>query len=225
MPATPGGVAVVACTAGEGLATLFRTAGAVVVFHGPGMRVSAGQVLDAIRGAGARCVLVLPNDADTLLAAEAAAAAAAGAGIEVHVLRSRSAVQGIAALAVFEPGASAQNNLVAMSGAAAATRYGAVTVASKEAQTSVGWCHPGDVLGVVGSDVVAIGHDLAVVGADVAARLLAGGGELLTVISGAGAAPELSSAVATSAREGGRDVEVSFIDGGQPTYALLIGVE
>jgi len=225
MPATPGGVAVVACTAGEGLATLFHTAGAVVVFHKPGMRVSAGQVLDAIRAAGARCVLVLPNDADTLLAAEAAAAAAAGAGIEVHVVRSRSAVQGIAALAVFEPAASAQNNLVAMSGAAAATRYGAVTVASKEAQTSAGWCHPGDVLGVVGGDVVAIGHDLAVVGADVAARLLVGGGELLTVISGAGAAPELSSAVAASAREGGRDVEVSFIDGGQPTYALLLGVE
>ena len=225
MPATPGGVAVVACTGGEGLATLFHTAGAVVVFHGPGKRVSAGQVLDAIRLAGARCVLVLPNDADTLLAAEAAAAAAAGAGIEVHVVRSRSAVQGIAALAVFEPAASAQNNLVAMSGAAAATRYGAVTVASKEAQTSAGWCHPGDVLGVVGGDVVAIGHDLAVVGADVAARLLAGGGELLTVISGAGAAPELSSTVATSAREGGRDVEVSFVDGGQPTYALLLGVE
>ena len=170
-------------------------------------------------------MFVLPNDADTLLAAEVAASAAAGAGVEVHVVRSRSAVQGIAALAVFEPAASAQNNLVAMSGAAAATRYGAVTVASKEAQTSAGWCHPGDVLGVVGGDVVAIGHDLAVVGADVVARLLAGGGELLTVISGAGAPPELSSEVAASAREGGRDVEVSFIDGGQPTYALLLGVE
>jgi len=225
MPPTPGGVAVVACAAGEGLASVFHAAGAVVVFHGPGSRVSAGQVLEAIRSAGSRCVLVLPNDTDTLLAAEVAASAAADAGIEVHVVRSRSAVQGIAALAVFEPAASAQNNLVAMSGAAAATRYGAVTVASKEAQTSAGWCHPGDVLGVVEGDVVAIGQDLAVVGADVVARLLAGGGELLTVVSGAGAGPEVSSAVAASAREGGRDVEVSIIDGGQPTYALLLGVE
>ena len=225
MPSTPGSVAVVACAAGEGLATLFHTAGAVAVFHGPGLRASAGQVLDAIRSAGSRCVLVLPNDADTLLAAEVAASVAADAGIEVHVVRSRSAVQGIAALAVFEPAASVQNNLVAMSGAAAATRYGAITVASKEAHTSAGWCHPGDVLGVVDGDVVAIGQDLAVVGADVVARMLAGGGELLTLISGAGAAPELSSAVAASAREGGRDVEVSIIDGGQPTYALLLGVE
>ena len=101
------------------------------------------------------------HDTPQAAAKTATASAAAEAGIEVHVVRSRSAVQGIAALAVFEPAASAQNNLVAMSGAAAATRYGAVTVASKEAQTSAGWCHPGDVLGVVGDDVVAIGHDLA----------------------------------------------------------------
>ncbi|MHB1475479.1 MAG: DAK2 domain-containing protein, partial [Dermatophilaceae bacterium] len=172
-----------------------------------------------------RSVLVLPNDTDTLLAAEVAASAAADAGIEVHVVRSRSAVQGIAALAVFEPTTSARDNMVAMSGAAAATRYGAVTVASKEAQTSAGWCRPGDVLGVVDGDVVAIGEDLGVVGADVVVRLLASGGELLTVISGVGAGPELSAAVAATARECGRDVAVSIIDGGQATYVLLLGVE
>ena len=225
MPSTPGAVAVVACAAGEGLAQLFRAAGAVVVFHGPALRVSAGQVLDAIRSAGPRCVIVLPDDTDTQLAAEVAASAAGDEGTEVHVVRSGSAVQGIAALAVFERTASAQDNLVAMGDAASATRHGAVTVASKEAQTSAGWCHPGDVLGVVDGDVVTIGKDLAVVGADVVARLLASGGELLTVVRGAGAEPELATEVAASAREGGRDVEVSIIDGGQATYALLLGVE
>ena len=46
---------------------------------------------------------MLPNDSDTQLAAEAAARAAADEGIEVHVVRSRAAVQGVAALAVFDP--------------------------------------------------------------------------------------------------------------------------
>ncbi|MBE3075090.1 MAG: DAK2 domain-containing protein [Actinobacteria bacterium] len=223
--ATQGLVAVVACAAGEGLADVFSTAGAVAVFNGPGRRASAGQLLDAIRSAGSRCVLVLPNETDTQLAAEAAASAAADAGLEVHVVRSRSAVQGIAALAVFEPTASGRDNLVAMSGASAATRHGAVTVASKESLTSAGLCHPGDVLGVVDGDVVVIGKDLAVVGADVVARLLAGGGELLTVVNGAGGGPELSAVVAQSARARGRDVEVSIIEGGQTMYPLLLGVE
>jgi len=220
-----GPVAVVACAAGEGLAAVFSAAGAVSVFNGPGRRASAGQLLDAIRSAGSRCVIVLPNESDTQLAAEAAASAAADSGLEVHVVRSLSAVQGIAALAVFEPTASGRDNLVAMSGAAAATRHGAVTVASKESLTSAGWCHRGDVLGAVDGDVVVVGKDLAMVGADVVARLLAGGGELLTVVNGAGSGPEVSAVVAQSARAGHGDVEVSIIDGGQATYPLLLGVE
>jgi DAK2 domain fusion protein YloV len=220
-----GPVAVVACAAGEGLAEVFRTAGAASVFNGPHRRASAGQLLDAIRTAGSRCVIVLPNEPDTQLAAEAAASAAAEEGLEVHVVRTRSAVQGIAALAVFEPTASARDNVIAMSGASAATRQGAVTVAGKESLTSAGWCHPGDVLGAVEGDVVVVGEDLAEVGADVVARLLAGGGELLTVISGAGAGPEVSAGVARAARAGHGDLEVSIIDGGQATYPLLLGVE
>jgi len=220
-----GSVAVVACAAGEGLAEVFTAAGALPVFNGPGRRASAGQLLDAIRSSGSQCVIILPNEKDTLLAAEAAASAAAEGGLEVHVVRSQSAVQGIAALAVFEPTASGRDNLTAMSGASVATRQGAVTVASKESLTSAGWCHPGDVLGAVEGDVVVVGHDLAVVGADVVGRLLAGGGELLTVISGVGGGPEVSADVAQSARAGRSDLEVSIIDGGQATYPLLLGVE
>jgi dihydroxyacetone kinase-like predicted kinase len=218
-------VAVVACAAGEGLATVFGEAGAVSVFNGPGRRASAGQLLDAIRTAGSRCVIVLPNESDTLLAADAAASAAGDDGLEVYVVRSRSPVQGIAALAVFEPNASVGDNLSAMSSAAAATRHGAVTTASKQALTGAGWCQPGDVLGTVAGDVVVVGKDLAVVGSDVVARLLVDGGELLTVITGAGGGPELSALVQRSAHETRADIEVSVIDGGQATYPLLLGVE
>jgi len=220
-----GPVAVVACAAGEGLAEVFNAAGAVSVFNGPGCRASAGQLLDAIRSAGSQCVIVLPNEPDTLVSAEAAAAAAADAGLEVHVLPSRSAVQGIAALAVFEPTASGRDNVIAMSGAAGATRYGAVTVAAKESLTRAGWCHPGDVLGVVNGEVAVVGSDLREVGADVATLLLADGGELLTVVHGVGGGPEISAVVAASARESHPGVEVSIIDGGQATYPLLLGVE
>jgi len=219
-----GSVAVVACAAGEGLAEVFGAAGAVVVSSRPGLRASAGQLLDAIRSTGSRCVLVLTNDRDTELAADAAASAAGDAGLEVYIVPSRSAVQGIAAVAVFDATASARDNLLAMSGAASATRYGAVTVAGKKALTAVGWCHPDDILGVVDGDVVAVGSDLAVVGSEVVARLLAGGGELVTIINGAGGGPELTAAVAASALEG-HDVEVCIIEGGQASYPLLLGVE
>jgi DAK2 domain fusion protein YloV len=224
--ATPAAtVAVVACAAGPGLAELFEEAGALVVLSGPGRRASAGQLLDAARAAHALDVLVLPNDGDTVMAAEAAASAAEQEGISLHVVRSRTAVQGLAALAVFDASASASRNAAQMAHAAAATRHGAVAVASKQALTSAGPCEPGDVLGAVAGDVVIVGSDLEAVAIEVVARLLSSGGEIVTVIGGADAPGGLAEALGERIGRGHRDVEVSVIDGGQPHYPLLLGVE
>lgn len=222
-PATT--VAVVACAAGPGLAEVFEEAGAVVVSSGPGRRASAGQLLDAARAAHALDVVVLPNDGDTLMAAEAAASAAEQEGISLHVVRSRTAVQGLAALAVFDATASASRNTAQMSHAAAATRHGAVAVASKQALTSAGPCEAGDVLGAVAGDVVIVGSDLEEVAIEVVARLLSSGGEIVTVIGGADAPEGLADALGERIQRGHRDVEVSVLDGGQPHYPLLLGVE
>jgi DAK2 domain fusion protein YloV len=219
------GVAVVACAAGPGLAEVLEQAGAHVVSSGPGKRASAGQLLDAARAAHALEVVVLPNDGDTVMAAEAAASAAEQEGITLHVVRSRTAVQGLAALAVFDPRASGSRNASQMSHAAAATRHGAVAVASKQALTSAGPCEPGDVLGAVAGDVVIVGADLEDVAVDVVARLLSSGGEIVTVIGGADAPPGLAESVGARIERGHRDVEVSLIEGGQPHYPLLLGVE
>jgi uncharacterized protein len=218
-------VAVVACAAGPGLAEVFRAAGAQVVASGPGRRAAAGQLLEAARGAHAAEVVLLPNDADTMMAAEAAADAAAQEGLTLHVVHSRTAVQGLAAMAVFDPAVSAARNGAAMSSAAAATRHGAVAVASKDALTSAGPCEAGDVLGGAGGDVILVGHDVREVALGVVDRLLSGGGELVTVVTGAEAEEGLGEALAEQVREAHRGVEVSVIAGGQPHYPVLLGVE
>jgi dihydroxyacetone kinase-like predicted kinase len=222
------GSAIVACAAGDGLAALFGEAGAAVVPSGPGRRASTGALIDAIRAqhaTGAAGVVVLPNDGDTLLAAAAAARAVADDGIDAQVVHARTAVQGLAALAVFEPEAAPSSNVLAMQSASSATRHGAVTVANRAALTSAGPCEPGDVLGVVDGDIAVIGHDDVEVGREVLRRLLASGGELVTLVVGADARDGLGVALAAEARGLQRGVEVSQIDGGQPVYSVLIGVE
>jgi fatty acid kinase len=221
----PADVAVVACAAGPGLATVVEAAGGHPVMSGPGRRAPAGQILEAIRSAHALRVIVLPNDTDTMMAAEAAAAAAEQEGIEVRVVASRTAVQGLAALAVFDPGADLERNVVELTAAAAATRQGAVTVATTEALTSGGWCQPGDVLGVVNGDIVIVGSDLLDVAADVLWRLLSSGGELVTVVTGVDAPPGLAQGLESGLRQVRRDVDVNVVYGGQPHYLLLLGVE
>ncbi|KRC89457.1 DAK2 domain fusion protein YloV [Terrabacter sp. Root85] len=222
------GAAIVACAAGVGLEGLFEDAGAVVVRSGPGRRASTGGLIDAIRqqhARGASGVVVLPNDGDTLLAAAAAVRAVADDGIEAHLVHVRTAVQGIAALAVFEPTAAASANVLAMQAAASATRHGAVTVANRAALTSGGPCEAGDVLGVVDGDVVIVGSDQLDVSRQVVQRLLASGGELLTVVAGVDAPDGLLEAVTAEARVAHHGIEVSLLDGGQAVYPVLLGVE
>lgn len=217
--------AVVACAAGEGLAAVFRDAGAAVVMSGPRRQPSAGRLLEAARATGARSVLLLPNDGDTVLAAAATARIAAQEGLDVRVVPTETAVQGIAALAVFDSSRDLGANALAMSSAATATRHAAVTVATKEEQTSAGWCHVGDAIGIIDGDVAVIGTDLAVVGGEVVDLLLAGGGELLTVVSGDDAPPGLGESLAASVRIRRRDLEVTQLYGGQGGYPLVLGVE
>ena len=132
-----------------GSGTLFVQAGATVVPGGPGRRPSTGQILEAIRGAGAAEVIVLPNDRDSIAAAEAAARTARGDGdIRVAVIPTDAQVQGLAALAVHEPGRTFEQDILEMTAAARHARSGAVTVAARQAMTTAGPCEPGDVLGV-----------------------------------------------------------------------------
>jgi dihydroxyacetone kinase-like predicted kinase len=91
--------------------------------------------------------------------------------------------------------------------------------------TSAGRCRAGDVLGHVDGDVAIIGSRLAEVAGQVVDLLLGGGGELVTLVSGAAAAPELVREVAAGVRARRPDVDVTTYDGGQPSAYLLVGVE
>ncbi len=221
-------VALVACAAGPGLAEVFAQAGAQVVTGGPGRRPSTAQILEAITATGAGAVVVLPNDGDTLAVAEAAAGSARARGLRVSVLPTRAQVQGLAAAAVHEEHRGVDDDVVRMSAAAGATRDGAVTVAVREAITTGGVCRPGDLLGIVQGDIVLVGREAQEVGVAVLERLLSGGGELVTLVTGEGSdgpSGALAQALAGHVRRAHPGVEVSVLDGGQPRYLLLIGVE
>ncbi len=219
------GRGVVAVAAGPGLAALFAEAGAVVVRGGPGDRPSTGALLEAVTGCGASEVVLLPNDPDTVRAAEVAARTAeADAGIRVVVIPTQAQVQGLAALAVHEPGRAFDQDVLEMTATARHARHGAVTVAAKHAMTMAGPCEPGDVLGAIEGDFAVVGDDLVTVATEVLHRLLAGGGELVTLVGGAGSDALASQAEAWLDREH-PTVDVVVYDGGQERYPLLLSVE
>jgi dihydroxyacetone kinase-like predicted kinase len=157
--------------------------------------------------------------------AEAAAAAAEeGGDVRVVVVPTRAQVQGIAAIAVHEPGRSFDSDVVHMTSAARGTRHGAVTIAARQAMTPAGPCEPGDVLGVVQGDFAVVGADLLAVATDVLDRLLGGGGELVTLVKGEDA-DDLAERCQEWVEAHHPGVDVLLYDGGQARYPLLVAVE
>ena len=211
--------AVVAVAPGPGLAALFLASGAAVVDGGP----STAEVIEAVHASGAREVLVLPNDDDVLAVARVAAQACDSGLLHVVVVPTRSVVQGLAALAVADAALPLQEAAEAMREAADATRWAEVTIAVRDATTAAGPCRAGDALGLLQGVVVEVGPDLPRVAAALLDRLLAPGAELVTVLTGAGAAAGLGERLAERARAAGAEAHV--YDGGQPHYPLLLGAE
>ncbi|SHM31181.1 DAK2 domain-containing protein [Cryptosporangium aurantiacum] len=216
--------AVVAVVPGAGLAQVFAAAGAETVEVAPGTSPTVDALLAAVERSGATEIVLLPNDSAHAAVAEAASAAA-GADRTISVLHTRSPVQGIAALAVADRERPFRDAVVSMAEAAAATRWAEVAVAEEAAFTVVGPCRAGDVLGLVDGDVVAIGTDTLAVTRDLVDRLLNAGGELVTLVLGADAAPALGDALAGHLRARWPFCETHVFDGGQPRAVVLLGVE
>ncbi len=219
------GRAVVAVAAGPGLAALFAQAGARVIESGA-LRPSAGMILDAITGCAAAEVVVLPNDKDSVRAAEIAARTAEeDHGVRVAVIPTQAQVQGLAALAVHEPGRTFDQDVLEMTATARHARHGAVTVAARQAMTMAGPCQVGDVLGVIAGDFAIIGDDAFATACAVLDRLLGGGGELVTLVSGVDDEDDLASRCASYLEAHHPHVDAMVYDGGQERYPLLICVE
>lgn len=217
--------AVLSVVSGAGLAELCEQAGAVVLHAEPGRPPASAELTAAVRRAAAREVVLLLNDPELRAAAGAAADQLREEGVRIAVLPTRSPVQGLAALAVHEAGRRFDEDVVAMTSAAGATRYAELAVAEGESWTMAGVCQAGDVLGLIDGDVAVIGAGLAEVGTSVLDRMLGGGGELVTLILGEGAPEGLAEQLAAHARHSRPEVDAVVFHGGQESAPLLIGVE
>jgi len=224
--ATLEGTAVVAVAPGEGLADVFRAEGVRVVEGGVTQNPSTEEILDEIHASRAARVIVLPNASAIGAVADIAAEEARERGIKVSVIHTKSPVQGLAAIAVHDESRRFGDDVIAMAEAAAHTRFAEVTVAVRESITIIGRCQAGDVLGLIDGEVVEIGSDVTEVGKYIIGRLVAAGGELVTVLAGSdvGSADAAAAVVEWLAAKHPM-VDVSSLYGGQPHYPLLIGVE
>lgn len=219
------GRGVVAVSHGPGIKATLESEGVTVVEAVPGRRSSTQELLDGIKHANSKQVILLPSDKDTTGVAEAASSHARQEGVRVAVIPTRSIVQTLAALAVHDPSANFDDDVASMGRASGATRYGAVTIASRDSQTDAGPVKSGDALGLVDGDIVAVEETLDQVADKVIEHMVRTSSEIVTLVRGADVQPELVERISAKAEELNSMIEIEDFEGGQPLWPLIIGVE
>jgi DAK2 domain fusion protein YloV len=216
-------LAVVAVTAGEGLAAIFRDFGvAAVVQGGQSANPSTGELLEAVRAVQAREVLLLPNNPNVVLAARQVAQMS---DRPVSVVPTRNAAEGFAALLALDPGMDATANVGPMTEAGRAIQSLVVTEAVRDAKIGGRKVKRGQTIALDPDDgLVAVDGDREKCVLTAVAALTPGF-ELVTLFYGDGA--DLAEAEAMARRIGtvasGAEIEVRH--GGQPFYRYLISAE
>ena len=205
----------VAVASGAGMRVLFEGLGVHVVDGGATMNPSTAELLAGLHGVETEEIVVLPNSANVILAAEQAAALSEK---QVRVVRSTSPQAGLAAAVALNPDRDAEENAATLEEAIGRVRTGAVAPAARKDTRSR--FQEGDAVGFVGDEVVAWGDAETALRA-VLAALGDGDTELLTCLAGEGA-PLDEQGVQALAPDG---VELEWRVGGQQGYWWLLAAE
>ena len=145
--------AALAVVSGEGLAEMFRELGVHTIDGGPTLNPSTYDLLAAIHEVPAEEVVVLPNSANVIMAAEHAAQLS---DKQVLVAPTTSQQAGLAAAVALAPDRSVEENAQALSEALARVRTGAVAPAARD--DAQGRFTRGEAVGFVEDEVLAWGE-------------------------------------------------------------------
>jgi DAK2 domain fusion protein YloV len=219
LPTLETGIVVVA--PGEGNRRLFESLRATrVIEGGQTMNPSTQEIVAAVDATPATEVIVLPNNSNVILTAEQASRLT---NKPLRVVPTRSVQAGLAAMIAYDPEAAAGANETAMVRALEGVATGEVTIASRDVTLDGIDVRKGAWLGLADGAAVASGESFAVVANAVAEKLLDGGREILTLLTGAEEQPVDTLVDEIGARH--PEIEIEVHAGGQPHYPLLLSAE
>ena len=212
-----------AVCAGDGLAATFRDLGVDrIVSGGQTMNPSTQAILQEVNRTPSEVVFVLPNNKNIIMAAEQTAGLTEK---KVVVVPSKTVPQGVSAMLVFDPDASEEDNLSAMTDAMAGVTTMQITYAARDSDIDGHNIHAGEYLALWGSSLFGSSADLKGLLRSMAEKVHEEGHEFVTVYAGADLPAGQAEEAAALFREVCPECEVTLIDGGQPVYYYLISAE
>ena len=213
----------IAVAAGEGIDKMFRDLRVdEVIGGGQTMNPSTEDFVQAINRLSCDHVLIMPNNSNIILAAQQAAAVLEDR--DIQVLPTKTIPQGLSACIMFNPEADLEANLEEMNEAIANVKSGEVTYAIKDTVIDGLQIREGEYMGIEGKKIVTCVPDVLDAAKNLLETMLDEDSEVVTLIYGEGADKEMAGKLEDFITEKS-DAEVEVVDGKQPVYSFIIGVE
>ncbi len=219
----PGEIAIVTVSPGPGISRIFASLGvAAIVEGGQTMNPSTQELLAAFENLPTDKVIILPNNKNIILAAQAAKEVTVK---EVHVVPSRTVPQGLAAMLMHNPEGEVEKIAAKMERSLADVRTGEITTATRTVEIDGVNVETGQVIALLDGKLVLAAKSVEEACLSLLEKAEVDDYELITMFVGADYARSEANRIADTIQEKYPDQEVEMQDGGQPHYQLIIAIE
>ena len=215
--------AMISISMGAGLSKVLTSMGVdYIVEGGQTMNPSTEDIMKAIKEVNAKNIFIFPNNKNIQLAAKQAAELAEE---NVFVVESKTAPQGLAAVMVYNPQASAEENFANMQEVLSTVSTLEVTHAVRDTNIEGVEIKKDEFMGIRDGKIVVSNLSLNAVLEELLEKSLDEDSEIVTLYLGEESTEEYTDFLEQLIEEKYPDVEVELIESGQPVYPYIIGVE
>ncbi len=222
-PLQPGQIAVVAVSPGTGISRVFASLGVhAIVSGGQTMNPSTKDLVAAFEDLPADRVILLPNNKNIILAAEAAKEVSVK---QVEVIPSRTIPQGLAAMLNFNPDGDVDAVVSAMHSALDEVITGEITTATRTVEIDEVKVEEGQIIALHNGKLVLAASDLLEGCLAFLNHAGAEDYELITMFYGENISAEAAQRIADQIQEVYPDHEIEIQNGGQAHYQFIFSIE
>jgi hypothetical protein len=223
MAVEPGQIAVVAVAPGPGIANVFASLGvAAIVEGGQTMNPSTQEILHTFENMPTDKVIILPNNKNIILAAQAAAQLTVK---KVVVVPSRTVPQGLAAMLRLVQHGDLESVAEDMRSALDEVETGEITTATRSVEIDGVAVKDGQIIALHNGKLVLAAEDLEKATLGLLEKIHADHFELITLFHGANISKTEANRIADIIRGAYPEQEIEIQEGGQPHYHFIISVE
>ena len=222
-PVEEGQIAVVAVSPGNGISRIFKSLGVSrIVSGGQTMNPSTKDILEAFEDLPTNNIIILPNNKNIILAAEAAKKVSVK---NVSVVPSKNIPQGLVACLRLNPSGDFEEIISEMTESLGEVEAGEITTATRSIDINGVKVKKGEVIALLNGQLINSSGTVIEACSNLLKKANTSDREHITLFYGQETTREMVDELVKLINEDYPDHEVEVHDGGQPHYQFILSIE